>query len=103
MPRLARALGLAWMRTAGRGPPLIVTRPTPWICEIFAATRVSTMSCSLGSGSVSDIIASVMIGASVITLQFELTLSLDVAEQEVETSINAGSNLLPADLPMQAN
>ncbi|WP_423196191.1 MdtB/MuxB family multidrug efflux RND transporter permease subunit [Cupriavidus sp. H19C3] len=38
-------------------------------------------------------------GASVITLQFELSLSLDVAEQEVQAAINAGSNLLPADLP----
>ena len=39
-------------------------------------------------------------GASVITLQFELTLSLDVAEQEVQAAINAGGNLLPSDLPM---
>ena len=38
-------------------------------------------------------------GASVITLQFNLELSLDVAEQEVQAAINAGSNLLPADLP----
>jgi len=38
-------------------------------------------------------------GASVITLQFDLTLALDVAEQEVQAAINAGSNLLPADLP----
>ena len=38
-------------------------------------------------------------GASVITLQFNLDLSLDVAEQEVQAAINAGSNLLPADLP----
>jgi len=38
-------------------------------------------------------------GASVITLQFDLTLSLDVAEQEVQAAINAGSSLLPADLP----
>ncbi len=38
-------------------------------------------------------------GASVITLQFELTLSLDIAEQEVQAAINAGSNLLPTDLP----
>ncbi|MEP7157509.1 MAG: efflux RND transporter permease subunit, partial [Betaproteobacteria bacterium] len=38
-------------------------------------------------------------GASVITLQFELTLSLDVAEQQVQAAINAGGNLLPADLP----
>ena len=39
-------------------------------------------------------------GASVITLRFELSLSLDVAEQEVQAAINAGSNLLPNDLPM---
>ena len=38
-------------------------------------------------------------GASVITLQFNLDLSLDVAEQEVQAAINAGGNLLPADLP----
>jgi multidrug efflux pump len=38
-------------------------------------------------------------GASVITLQFSLDLSLDVAEQEVQASINAAGNLLPADLP----
>src|SRR5690348_1350391 len=38
-------------------------------------------------------------GASVITLQFGLSISLDVAEQEVQASINAAGNLLPADLP----
>ena len=39
-------------------------------------------------------------GASVITLRFALTLPLDIAEQEVQAAINAGSNLLPGDLPM---
>jgi multidrug efflux pump len=38
-------------------------------------------------------------GASVITLQFNLELGLDVAEQEVQAAINAASNLLPTDLP----
>jgi multidrug efflux pump len=38
-------------------------------------------------------------GASVITLQFNLTLSLDIAEQEVQAAINAANSLLPADLP----
>ena len=38
-------------------------------------------------------------GASVITLQFDLSLSLDVAEQEVQAAINAAGNLLPANLP----
>jgi multidrug efflux pump len=38
-------------------------------------------------------------GGSVIILQFSLNLSLDVAEQEVQAAINAGSSFLPADLP----
>jgi len=38
-------------------------------------------------------------GSSVITLQFDLNLALDVAEQEVQAAINAASNLLPNDLP----
>ncbi len=38
-------------------------------------------------------------GASVITLQFGLSLSLDIAEQEVQAAINAAGNLLPSDLP----
>jgi multidrug efflux pump len=38
-------------------------------------------------------------GVSIITLQFTLGISLDVAEQEVQAAINAGGSLLPADLP----
>ena len=38
-------------------------------------------------------------GVSIITLQFGLGLTLDVAEQEVQAAINAGGSLLPADLP----
>src|SRR5215813_10965981 len=38
-------------------------------------------------------------GASVITLQFNLNLSLDIAEQQVQAAINAAGNLLPSDLP----
>jgi multidrug efflux pump len=38
-------------------------------------------------------------GASVITLQFSLGQTLDVAEQEVQAAINAGGSLLPTDLP----
>ncbi|MEI9890202.1 MAG: efflux RND transporter permease subunit [Caulobacteraceae bacterium] len=38
-------------------------------------------------------------GMSVITLQFGLDLSLDVAEQEVQAAINAGGTFLPSDLP----
>jgi len=38
-------------------------------------------------------------GASVITMQFRLDLSLDIAEQEVQAAINAANTLLPTDLP----
>ncbi|WP_314918980.1 efflux RND transporter permease subunit [Pseudomonas helleri] len=38
-------------------------------------------------------------GASVVTLQFDLALSLDVAEQEVQAAINAAGTFLPANLP----
>jgi multidrug efflux pump len=38
-------------------------------------------------------------GSSVITLQFNLNLNIDVAEQEVQQSINASGTYLPADLP----
>jgi multidrug efflux pump len=38
-------------------------------------------------------------GASVITLQFNLDLDLDVAAQQVQAAITAANNLLPNDLP----
>src|SRR5207247_9474925 len=38
-------------------------------------------------------------GSSVITLQFALELSIDVAEQEVQAAINAAGTYLPRDLP----
>ena len=38
-------------------------------------------------------------GASVVTLQFDLAIPLDVAEQGVQAAINAASNLVPQDLP----
>src|SRR5579864_3290588 len=39
-------------------------------------------------------------GSSVITLEFNLNLNIDVAEQEVQQSINASGTYLPADLPV---
>ena len=38
-------------------------------------------------------------GASVITLQFNLSLNLDVAEQGVQQAINAANSFLPSGLP----
>src|SRR6185312_2811070 len=39
-------------------------------------------------------------GVSVIVLQFDLSLSLDVAEEEIQSAINGGQSLLPSDLPV---
>src|ERR1700760_2880072 len=38
-------------------------------------------------------------GSSVITMQFDLSLNIDIAEQEVQQAINAAGTYLPADLP----
>ncbi len=38
-------------------------------------------------------------GASVVTLQFSLNMSLDVAEQQVQAGINSALGYLPSDLP----
>jgi multidrug efflux pump len=39
-------------------------------------------------------------GVSVVVLQFVLTLQIDVAEEEVQSAINAAQSLLPANLPV---
>src|SRR3954471_202798 len=38
-------------------------------------------------------------GSSVITLQFDLNLNIDIAEQQVQAAINAANTYLPRDLP----
>jgi multidrug efflux pump len=38
-------------------------------------------------------------GSSVVTLQFDLNLNIDIAEQEVQAAINASGTYLPRDLP----
>ena len=38
-------------------------------------------------------------GSSLITLQFNLNLAIDIAEQEVQAAINSASSFLPRDLP----
>ncbi|QEA11659.1 efflux RND transporter permease subunit [Comamonas flocculans] len=38
-------------------------------------------------------------GVSMVTLQFDLQLSMDAAEQQVQAAMNAAGSLLPADLP----
>jgi multidrug efflux pump len=68
--------------------------------EVMAQTVTAPLERQFGQMSGLDRMSSVSsAGASVVTLQFNLGESLDVAEQEVQAAINAGGALLPADLP----
>ena len=73
----------------GAGPDVMTSSVTAPLERQFGQMPGLTQMSSVSSG-----------GASVITLRFTLELGLDVAEQQVQAAINAGSNLLPADLPM---
>ena len=68
--------------------------------DITAATITAPLERQFGQMPGLSQMASISsMGASVITLQFSLDISLDVAEQEVQAAINSASNLLPPDLP----
>ncbi len=64
IPSPTSAVGLAWMRTAGRRPPAMATRPTPLTCESLGARRFSTRSFTRITGSEGELMASVSTGAS---------------------------------------
>ncbi len=68
--------------------------------EVMATTVTAPLEVKFGQMSELGRMSSVSSGgSSVITLQFNLNLPLDVAEQEVQAAINASASLLPADLP----
>ena len=68
--------------------------------EVMAAVVTSPLERQLGTMSgLVQMTSLSSAGASVITLQFDLSVPLDVAEQEVQAAINAADNLLPSDLP----
>jgi len=68
--------------------------------EVMAMTVTAPLERQLGSMSgLTHMSSSSSGGASVITLQFSLKVSLDVAEQSVQAAINAASGFLPRDLP----
>ncbi len=68
--------------------------------DVMAQTVTAPLERQFGQMSGLDRMSAVSsAGASVITLQFNLSVNLDVAEQEVQAAINAGGALLPADLP----
>jgi multidrug efflux pump len=68
--------------------------------EVMTSTVTAPLERQLGEmEGLSQMSSASSAGASVITLQFALSLSLDIAEQEVQAAINAAGNLLPTDLP----
>jgi multidrug efflux pump len=68
--------------------------------EVMATTVTAPLEVQFGQMSQLDRMSSISSGgSSVITLQFDLSLGLDVAEQEVQAAINAATSLLPTDLP----
>jgi multidrug efflux pump len=68
--------------------------------EVMSVTVTGPLERQLGQmAGLSRMSSASAAGASTITLQFGLDLTLDVAEQEVQAAINAASSLLPADLP----
>ena len=68
--------------------------------EVMAALVTSPLERQFGQmPGLRQMTSSTTTGASSITLQFNLSLPLDVAEQQVQAAINAASNLLPKELP----
>ncbi|MGA0602009.1 multidrug efflux RND transporter permease subunit [Caulobacter sp. KR2-114] len=68
--------------------------------EVMATTVTAPLERQFGQMSDLNRMSSISSsGASTITLQFNLDLGLDVAEQEVQAAINASGSLLPSDLP----
>ena len=78
----------------------VVTQYPGASADVVAALITSPLERRFGSMSgLSQMSSSSSGGASRITLQFQLGLSLDVAEQEVQAAISAAQNMLPNDLP----
>ncbi|MGB7285009.1 MAG: efflux RND transporter permease subunit, partial [Candidatus Acidiferrum sp.] len=72
----------------GASPDVVATTVTAPLERQFGQLQGLSQMTSNSSG-----------GSSVIVLQFALSLNLDVAEEEVQSAINASQNFLPANLP----
>jgi multidrug efflux pump len=72
----------------GASPDVMATTVTAPLERQFGELQGLSQMTSTSSG-----------GTSVIVLQFSLTLSIDVAEEEVQSAINASQSLLPSILP----
>jgi len=67
---------------------------------VMATTVTAPLEVQLGEiPGMQQMTSSSSAGASIITLQFNLALNLDVAQQNVQEAINAANSLLPAGLP----
>jgi multidrug efflux pump len=68
--------------------------------QVMATTVTAPLEVQLGEiPGLSQMTSISSSGASVVTLQFDLSLSLDIAEQDVQQAINAANSLLPTGLP----
>jgi len=68
--------------------------------QVMATTVTAPLEVQLGQiPGLAQMTSTSSAGSSVITLQFSLALNLDVAEQNVQQSINAANSLLPSGLP----
>jgi multidrug efflux pump len=67
---------------------------------VMATTVTAPLEVQLGEiPGLQQMTSSSSAGASVITLQFDLSLNLDVAQQNVQEALNAANSLLPSGLP----
>jgi multidrug efflux pump len=68
--------------------------------QVMATTVTAPLEVQLGEiPSLTQMTSASSAGASVITLQFNLALNLDIAQQNVQEAINAANSLLPTGLP----
>ncbi|HEY2499806.1 MAG TPA: multidrug efflux RND transporter permease subunit [Candidatus Angelobacter sp.] len=68
--------------------------------EVMASSVTAPMERQFGQvPGLSQMTSTSSFGSSVITLQFNLEQSIDIAEQEVQAAINASTTFLPRDLP----
>ena len=72
----------------GASPDVVATTVTAPLERNFGEMQGLSQMTSTSAGAV-----------SVVVLQFNLSLSIDIAEEEVQSAINASQSLLPANLP----
>ena len=72
----------------GASPDVVASAVTAPLERQFGQVAGLSQMTSISSG-----------GSSIIVMQFQLSLNIDIAEQEVQAAINAGQSYLPADLP----